>query len=163
MAMQTASKPPSSKGASSTKTTKVADASQTTSAKQATRKQVLAKLSMAVGELITENRRVAKRLDTVQKILGMLINSDELKDDPFDLNANMETDDASADEEVDKKTVGGVLYKLGEEVEMYESQKRVWKGTGVIVKFSDHMAHIKPKGKKATRRKYGNFRHVATP
>lgn len=122
-----------------------------------TKREVVSRLAKTVDSLLAEQVRIAKRMDAVTELLKLVAEDADVDLGVGDLqmDSDLECDDENP-EEID---VGGVIYKIGDTVELLDSRTRKWKGEGVLVKFCDKMASMKAGGK-TTRRKCGNFRHV---
>lgn len=121
------------------------------------KKEVIDRLVSTVGEIVEEQVRLAKKLDNVTKILKLLVEDPGYQfggDDDVNLDDAVEVEKEDAEEcEVD-----GVIYKLGQIVELKDYRTGRWTITGKLVKFNNAMATIKIGPNKKTRRKYGNFR-----
>lgn len=126
------------------------------------KRDVLAVLIRTVGDITVEQERLKKKLENIHALLKLLQEKPDGDWDMDDLDMDTEVDLSNGDDDDDEPEeleFDGVIFKLGEQVQMKDPKTRRWRGVGRLVKFNDHMATVEINGGKKTRRKYGNFRH----
>lgn len=128
-------------------------------AETTTRRAAIGRLSKIIQDIIQEQSKINHRLETVKNMLDLLAQDPDVDlNDDYDMDEDMTFEDVDPDElEYD-----GEIYKKGEVVQLYDSQKKRWTPLRAkIRKFCDKMCmmNMVPDGKK-TSRKYGNFRHI---
>lgn len=104
--------------------------------KHATR-EVVCCLAKTVNCFVAEKVKIAKKMDAVTELLKLVA-----EDADVDLGAGdiqMESDLECEDENPEEIDVEGVIFEIGDTVELLDSRTRKWKGKGVLVKFCDKM------------------------
>ena len=134
-----------------------------------TKKELVEILVNKLSEVMAEQEKLRSKMEKIQQLLKMVteepdvdLGDDDLKmDEQMDVPTEEEESSEGENEDEDDKRIDydGVVYTIGDVVEMKNSKTGKWKETGRLVKFTEYMAEIQPsKGGKPTRRKYGNFR-----
>ena len=134
-----------------------------------TKKELVKILVNKLTEVMADQEKLRLKVEKIQQLLKMVmeepdidLGDDDLKmDDPMDVPTEGEDSVDEEEDEEDEKRVefDGVVYEIGDVVQMKNSKTGKWKETGKLVKFTVCMAEVQPsKGGKTNRRKYGNFR-----
>ena len=136
--------------------------------KHMTKKELVKILVNKLTEVMADQEKLRLKVEKIQQLLKMVmeepdidLGDDDLKmDDPMDVPTEGEDSVDKEEDEEDEKHVefDGVVYKIGDVVQLKNSKTGKWKETGKLVKITACMAEVQPsKGGKTTRRKYGNF------
>lgn len=115
-------------------------------------------LVVKMKEITVEQEKLSKKLKLIEELLVKLKEEPDADLGPGDLDMDEDVDyeDEEDDEFIEYE---GVIYKLGQTVQLKDCKSKKWKGKGKLMKFNEKTAYIQLPGGGRTRRNYGNFRH----
>ena len=122
------------------------------------KKELIDHLIKMMADIVDEHEKTSQKLKNVMHLMSLVVNDADIN--PGEADVQMDQDVEYDNDDPDCREVEEVVFRKGDTVELWDSTKKRWSGqTGKIEKFCEIMAKIKS-GKKTTKRKYGNFRHL---